>query len=96
MPDEDIFEIGFHLCSPYWGHGYATEAARTVIDYAFEKLQVKGLFAGHNPGNALSKNTLMKLGFQYIHDEYYRPTGLLHPSYILLRDNRWKENKLNT
>src|SRR5215470_19755479 len=29
-------EIGYWLGVPYWGQGYATEAARAVIDHAFE------------------------------------------------------------
>jgi [ribosomal protein S5]-alanine N-acetyltransferase len=78
----DIFEIGFHICSSKWDHGYATEAARGVIKYAFEDLGVSGLFAGHNPKNAASHHLLTKLGFRYAHDEYYAPTGLMHPSYL--------------
>jgi RimJ/RimL family protein N-acetyltransferase len=51
--------------------------------YAFHTLGVKALFAGHNPGNTASRRVLEKLGFRYTHDEYYPPTGLKHPSYIL-------------
>jgi RimJ/RimL family protein N-acetyltransferase len=79
----NIFEIGFHLCSSKWGKGYATEAAREVIRYAFEDLKVSKLFAGHNPKNDVSRHMLIKLGFNHTHDEYYEPTGLQHPSYIL-------------
>ena len=59
------------------------EAAKKVIEYAFSNLQVKGLFAGHNPKNEKSRNLLNKLGFKFTHKEYYAPTGLMHPSYIL-------------
>jgi RimJ/RimL family protein N-acetyltransferase len=79
----NIFEIGFHICHRYWGHGYASEAARAVIKYAFNTLRVSGIFAGHNPENDRSRHLLLKLGFRYIHDEFYRPTGLNHPSYML-------------
>ncbi len=78
-----ILEIGFHICSNQWGNGFATEAARRIIRYAFEDLKVKGLFAGHNPKNGTSKHLLTKLGFRYTHNEYYEPTGLEHPSYLL-------------
>lgn len=77
------YEIGFHLRPKYWGQGYATEAANAVISYAFSVLKAEGLFAGHNPNNKASSKLLRKLGFQYIGDKFYEPTGLYHPSYEL-------------
>ena len=53
-----------------------------MIKYAFETLNKEKLFAGHNPKNEASRKTLKKLGFIYTHDEFYAPTGLMHPSYI--------------
>jgi RimJ/RimL family protein N-acetyltransferase len=85
-PSDNIFEIGFHIRTAHWGNGYATEAALRVIDYAFQDIAVDGLFAGHNPDNTASGRLLRKLGFRYTHDEYYAPTGLQHPSYILTAD----------
>ncbi|GGH17189.1 GNAT family N-acetyltransferase [Paenibacillus segetis] len=80
--EKKIYEIGFHLKSNYWGSGYASEAANAVIQFAFETLDANNLFAGHNPLNRASKNLLIKLGFNYSHDEFYEPTGLNHPSYF--------------
>jgi RimJ/RimL family protein N-acetyltransferase len=81
-----IYEIGFHIRSQHWGNGYATEAAQRVIAYAFDVLDAQGLFAGHNPRNTASCHILLKLGFSYTHDEFYEPTGLNHPSYMLTAD----------
>jgi RimJ/RimL family protein N-acetyltransferase len=78
-----IYEVGVHLRKAFWGQGYAPEATQTAMEYAFHTLGVKALFAGHNPGNAASRRVLEKLGFRYTHDEYYPPTGLDHPSYLL-------------
>jgi RimJ/RimL family protein N-acetyltransferase len=83
-PAERVCEIGFHIRSAQWRRGYALEAARAVIRYAFTDLQLNGLFAGHNPKNDASRRLLGRLGFQYVRDEYYAPTGLQHPSYLLL------------
>ena len=83
----NILEIGFHIRSQHWRKGYASEAARAVMDYAFLSLKVTGLFAGHNPKNLGSRNLLIKLGFTYTHDEFYAPTGLEHPSYLLKADD---------
>lgn len=81
------YEIGFHLRPEFWRQGYAVEAANTVIDYAFNVLNAAGLFAGHNPNNTASKKVLEKLGFSFIGNEFYEPTGLYHPSYELMRDS---------
>ena len=80
---QNILEIGFHLRPDFWGKGFAKEAASAVIKYAFAELSADALFAGHNPNNQRSKKLLLDLGFVYTGDEFYQPTGLYHPSYIL-------------
>jgi RimJ/RimL family protein N-acetyltransferase len=80
-PDEDAYEIGFHLREKYWGMGLATEGAKAVIHYAIHQLHAKDLFAGHHPQNAGSKRVLEKLGFRSIGVRHYAATGLFHPSY---------------
>lgn len=82
---DGIYEIGFHLRPQFWRKGFAVEAATAAINYAFNKLHVKGLFAGHNPKNIASSKVLAKLNFRYVRDEFYAPTGLYHPSYELTR-----------
>lgn len=82
---DNLYELGFHLLPQYWCQGYAYEAALAVIQYAFETLKVDGLIAGHHPDNQSSKFLLKKLGFNYIGKNYYKPTGLYHPSYEMKR-----------
>lgn len=78
-----VYELGFHLRSAFWRQGYAPEAARAVIAYAFGTLGAEELVAGHHPQNLASQRVLEKLGFRYVGDEFYAPTGLNHPSYVL-------------
>lgn len=78
-----VFELGFQLRSDQWGRGYALEAARAAIAYAFESMKADALFAGHHPDNQPSRHLLEKLGFRHTHDELYPPTGLRHPCYQL-------------
>ncbi len=85
--DKKILEIGFHFLPSHWRRGYAKEAATAMIAYAFDTLAVNALFAGHNPNAVASKNLLEKLGFTFTHEEFYEPTGLMHPSYLLTREN---------
>jgi RimJ/RimL family protein N-acetyltransferase/ribosome-associated protein YbcJ (S4-like RNA binding protein) len=82
-PAARIYELGFHIGAHSWRKGYAVEAARAVIAHAFGPLGAAGLFAGHHPRNRASRQLLLKLGFQYTHDEYYAATGCQHPSYRL-------------
>lgn len=82
---KNIWELGFHVCRAYWGNGYAAEAAKRTMKYAFEELGIEELFAGHNPMNEKSKKILAVLGFEYTHGEYYPPTGLCHPSYRIVK-----------
>ena len=81
--DGRVFELGFHLRPAYWRQGIGFEAASRVIRYAFEVLGADALAAGHNPRNEGSRALLKKLGFEHTHDEFYAPTGLMHPTYRL-------------
>lgn len=80
---DGIYEIGFHIRSNLWRRGYAREAGLAIINYAFDTLKVDALFAGHNPQNTVSQHLLLQFGFRFTRDEYYPPTGLNHPSYLL-------------
>lgn len=81
----NVYEIGCHLRKKFWKKGYAFEAAKEIIDYAFYQLNIEELFAGHNPKNKASKRLLKKLDFCYTHNEFYKETGLNHPSYKLTK-----------
>jgi len=83
---EAIFEMGVHLFPEFWGQGIAREASEAIIPYAFGRLNAEAIFAGHHPQNAASGRLLMKLGFTYQGDKLYIPTGLMHPTYLLRRE----------
>src|SRR5207237_1254666 len=80
---DTVYELGAHLRPAYWGQSYATEACRAVMGFAFVALRATALFAGHHPENDASHQLLKKLGFRHTHDQFYPPTGLRHPSYLL-------------
>jgi RimJ/RimL family protein N-acetyltransferase len=64
-PRPGIAEIGYWLGVSYWGHGYATEAARAVIDHAFDDLHHATLQSGARVSNPASRRVLEKCGFQW-------------------------------
>ncbi len=64
-PQEDGPELGYWLGAPYWGRGFATEAARAVIDHAFGELEHATLQAGARVSNPASRRVLEKCAFQW-------------------------------
>ncbi len=69
-------EIGYWLAVPFWGKGYATEAARAVIDHAFGELGYDTLLAGARVSNPASRRVLQKCGFQWTGVGLYRIRAL--------------------
>jgi RimJ/RimL family protein N-acetyltransferase len=58
-------EAGFWLGEPYWGRGFATEAAHALVDLAFEATAIGVLHASCRVINPASRRVLQKCGFQY-------------------------------
>ena len=65
-------ELGYWLGVEYWGQGFATEAARAVIDFAFEEFDIEHLMSGARVANPTSRNILEKCGFQWSGVELHR------------------------
>ena len=58
-------DVGYWLGVKYWSKGYATEATRAVIDYAFTEFGHDSLSAGARVTNPASRRILEKCGFQW-------------------------------
>jgi len=70
--NENAPELGYCLGVDHWGKGYATEAARAVIDYAFEEFAINELVAGARVLTPASRHVLEKCGFQWTGVELHR------------------------
>lgn len=57
-------EIGYDIHPSFWRKGYAYEAAKEVVNYSFQYLQLFRLAAITYPNNIASSSLLIKLGFQ--------------------------------
>lgn len=55
--------LGYAIGARYWGKGYMTEAAKAVVNYGFEVLDLHLISAYCFPFNDRSKRVLAKLGF---------------------------------
>jgi [ribosomal protein S5]-alanine N-acetyltransferase len=88
-------EIGIWLGSPYWKNGYASEALKLLIRYAFEDLQINRLQAHIFLENIPSQNLFERIGFQRegINRDYViKETSFQDVyAYSLLRKD-WAEN----
>jgi RimJ/RimL family protein N-acetyltransferase len=57
-------EMGYWIGAPYWGLGYATEAARAMLAFGFEKLSLQRVYAHHFTRNPSSGRVMAKAGMQ--------------------------------
>lgn len=73
----NFYDLGFRLKPNYWGRGYATEAATSLVKYASEILKLKNLYAFVDEGNKASIRVLEKSGlknegrFLYEHQAHF-------------------------
>ena len=58
-------ELGYWIGVPYWGNGYATEAARAIVNYGFGTLGLHRIFASHFGNNHASARVLTKIGMRH-------------------------------
>jgi RimJ/RimL family protein N-acetyltransferase len=74
--DQREGNIGYELDPAYWGHGYATEAARAVLTFGFEGLGLHRFWADCVAENTSSVHVLEKLGMrreaQFREREYFK------------------------
>jgi [ribosomal protein S5]-alanine N-acetyltransferase len=80
-----VWELGCHLRRAFWSQRFGREAAQAAITYGFDTLGAEAIFAGHHPSNTASRDFLRHLGFRHTHDEFYPPTQLVEPCYLLTR-----------
>nr|WP_238355184.1 GNAT family N-acetyltransferase [Kribbella sandramycini] len=72
-PYEEDLEIGWQLRPSAWGNGYAVEASRALMSWAFNTHDVDELFAVARPNNKRAIATAARLGMEWVGetDKYY-------------------------
>jgi [ribosomal protein S5]-alanine N-acetyltransferase len=63
-PGAQSAEIGYELAPDQWGHGYATEAARTIVAFGFGELGLHRITADCIAENLASAHVLEKIGMR--------------------------------
>jgi RimJ/RimL family protein N-acetyltransferase len=63
-PEHSQAELGFWIAVGHWGRGYATEAARAVLAFGFEMLELNRIYAHHIVRNPTSGRVLARIGMR--------------------------------
>ena len=96
---EDECELGYWIGKPFWGQGLIPEAARELLRYAFEELNMRAVWCGYYDGNEKSHRVQEKLGFVHRYTTHDLDVPLMgekrtgHTS--LLTKEQWKEENKN-
>lgn len=78
-PRYDAYEIGYNLNRQYWGKGYASEAAKALIEWAYQELGARVFCARHANANIASEKVIKKCGFQFVKYDFYKKIGKEEP-----------------
>lgn len=62
IPRTSVVEVGYRLRHAAWGRGYATEGARSLVEYGFDELGLYRIVGVTHPDNAASQQVLRKVG----------------------------------
>jgi [ribosomal protein S5]-alanine N-acetyltransferase len=74
-------EVGYHFKPRFWGNGYATEAARGCLDYAFTRLGHRRVISMIRPENLPSRRVAERNGLQIEREIFWR--GYTHCVYSI-------------
>jgi RimJ/RimL family protein N-acetyltransferase len=58
-------EVGWRLARPFWGQGFAVEAARASLQFGFEETRLTGVVAHASIRNDRSRRVMAKLGMSH-------------------------------
>lgn len=92
-------EIAWRLARPFWGKGYATEAASKVLQFGFEQLRLKEIVAftslNNQPSQAVMERLAMKRDPQtFMHPELTEDSPLCEHCLYRLPRQHWRRSQL--
>lgn len=64
--DRENIELGYRFLTDHWNKGYATEVAKALLRYAFQKLKLTKVIASSHIENIGSRKVLEKVGMKQI------------------------------
>jgi [ribosomal protein S5]-alanine N-acetyltransferase len=85
LPETGETEVGYLLARPFWGCGYATEAARAALAFIFGNFDFPQIIALVHPENSASMHVLEKCGLSLLDRKTY--FGMSMCRYVIERDH---------
>lgn len=70
-PESGCWSLGYNLRRDCWRQGYATEAARGILNFAYQVLGARDFSAEHAVANPASGSVLRHCGYVFDHDGTY-------------------------
>lgn len=86
-PPDQPLEMGYWIGKPFWGRGYASEAAEAALDWLKTDWRRRMVVAGHFADNAASARVLVKAGFLYtgeVQSRHSRARGRAEPTRMMV------------
>jgi RimJ/RimL family protein N-acetyltransferase len=80
-------EFGYWIGQPWWGRGFATEAATGALYWASQDWGRRTVISGHFAGNGASANVLVKAGFLYtgeVQRRHCQASGRIEPTRMMV------------
>jgi RimJ/RimL family protein N-acetyltransferase len=97
LPCSPCIEVGWRLAHEFWGYGYATEAAKVALRFAFETLQLTEVVSFTAVSNVRSQAVMQRLKMKNTGENFEHPkVPIGHPlrEHVLYRIGRsdWKSD----
>lgn len=92
---ENTCSFAYMLGEDFWGRGYATEALKAALGFAFDSLKVDAVEVDHMAENAASGAVMRKVGMKYICTEKakYEKNGILQDAPVYrITAAEWKND----
>jgi ribosomal-protein-alanine N-acetyltransferase len=99
LPFNPYIEVGWRLAKEFWERGYATEAGKRALEYAFDILLFKEVVVFTSVTNHRSQAVMQRLGMNNSHRNFNHPdVPAHHPLYehFLYKISRERWQLLNT
>lgn len=84
LPNSPDIEVIYRFDQDYWNQGFATEAAKACLQYAFHSAKLYKIVAIAVPQNVASRRVMEKVGFKYEKDARFYKSNVVY--YAITKD----------